>query len=154
LPGFIKRHAEVFRISIFEGMGTMILTYGICCGQYLPPFRDKVTNLYYGFFISCSLFLALCWSGAMTGGHINPAVTLGQMFRSPKVSLRTGLIYMVSQFIGAFFGALFGMSSLTKHGFSMMQQLDLTVEMLHSSIYSSTSWEKSSALSCSYSSSS
>lgn len=44
----------------------------------------------------------------MTGGHINPAVTLGQMFRTPKLSLRTGLMYMVTQFLGALFGALLG----------------------------------------------
>jgi glycerol uptake facilitator-like aquaporin len=120
----------VFKISIFEGVGTLILAYGICCGQYLPPFKDKVINVYYGFFISCSLFLALCWSGSMTGGHINPAVTLGQMFRSPKISLRTGLIYMTSQFIGALFGALLGKISFIKLGRFMMPLRDLIMVIL------------------------
>jgi glycerol uptake facilitator-like aquaporin len=94
------------KIVIFEGVGTLILAYGICCGQYLPPIDEKIINPFHSIFISCSLFLALCWSGSMTGGHINPAVTLGQMFRSPKIPLKVGLIYMISQLIGAFIGAL------------------------------------------------
>lgn len=85
-----------------------MLAYGVCCGQYLPPLRDKIPNPFYNIFVSCALFLALCWSGSITGGHINPAVTLGQMFRTPKVSLKTGFIYMLSQFIGAFVGSLLG----------------------------------------------
>ena len=64
----------------------------------------------------------------MTGGHINPAVTLGQMFRTPKISLRTGLIYMMSQFIGALFGALLGKNSFIKLGHFMMLQQDLIME--------------------------
>ena len=99
----------------------MILTYGICCSQYLPPIKDKVPNPFHGIFISCALFLALCWSGAITGGHINPAVTLGQMFRTPKLKLKTGLIYMASQFTGAFFGALLGKLKLIKLGLVMVQ---------------------------------
>lgn len=103
----------------------MILTYGICCSQYLPPIKDKVPNPFHSIFISCALFLALCWSGAITGGHINPAVTLGQMFRAPKLKLKTGLIYMASQFTGAFFGALFGNHTLIKLGHVTVRLLAL-----------------------------
>ena len=108
LPNFIKRHPELFRIGLFEGIGTLILTYGVCCGQYLTPVRDKVPNPFYSFFISSALFIALCWSGPMTGGHVNPAVTLGQMFRAPKLPLRTALKYMIFQLVGAMIGSLIG----------------------------------------------
>ena len=131
LPEFVKKHFELFRIGIFEGVGTLILAYGVCCGQYLPPIRDKVPNPFYSFFISAALFLALCWSGSMTGGHINPAVTLGQMLRTPKISLRTGLIYMVFQCLGAFIGSLLGTSLATKLGDITMQWQDHTMARRH-----------------------
>ena len=43
--------------------------------------------------------------GHVSGGHINPAVTLGFMILRLQ-SIPAGLLYMLAQFSGAFFGAL------------------------------------------------
>lgn len=108
LPDYVRRHSDFFKIAIFEGIGTLILTYAICCSQYVPPIRDKVPNVFYKFFVACAFFLSLCWSASLTGGHLNPAVTLGTMIRTPKLSKRTASMYIVSQIAGAFFGSLLG----------------------------------------------
>ena len=153
LPEFVKNHSEIFRIGVFEGVGTLMLAYGICIGQYLPPVKDRVPNVYYDFFISAVLFLALCWSGAMTGGHLNPDVTLGQMFRSPNVSLRTGLVYMVTQFLGALLGALLGTPILTQRTGSTTWSPAPTTKPPPSATWPWTSWARPSAPSSSCSSS-
>ncbi len=43
--------------------------------------------------------------GKVSGGHINPAVSLA-MFLTGRMSVIRLLIYMVGQVLGAFFGAL------------------------------------------------
>lgn len=50
------------------------------------------------------ILTAAAWTGNVSGGHINPAVTLAMMFtRNIKVGL--GLAYMVAQFAGAAAGS-------------------------------------------------
>lgn len=41
----------------------------------------------------------------VSGGHLNPAVTLGTMI-SGHLAVRTGLAYMAAQFLGGIVGAL------------------------------------------------
>jgi glycerol uptake facilitator-like aquaporin len=52
------------------------------------------------------LFFGICFSGRLTGGHLNPAVTLTFILkRDSDVNWKNGLLYMASQCIGALLGA-------------------------------------------------
>jgi glycerol uptake facilitator-like aquaporin len=64
-------------IFIFEALGTFFLAYGVCSTQYLNPNSNKVPNIFWTFFVSCYLFLGISASAPFTGGHVNPAVTVG-----------------------------------------------------------------------------
>jgi glycerol uptake facilitator-like aquaporin len=62
-------------IFMFEGIGTFFLAYGVCYTQYLVS--SVVPNIYWTFFVSCYLFLGIAAAAPFTGGHVNPAVTVG-----------------------------------------------------------------------------
>ena len=47
----------------------------------------------------------------ISGGHINPAVTLASMI-SGHIHWKRGLLYMLAQFLGAIFGALLQVSAI------------------------------------------
>lgn len=82
-----------FHIIAFEALGSFILTYGICSsGKHFAP--DIV--------IASAFFLAISQSGEITGGYINPIITIGMYIdnRHKKLTL-----YLIAQFIGAFVGA-------------------------------------------------
>jgi glycerol uptake facilitator-like aquaporin len=59
----------LYKVIFFEFTGTLFFTYGIALSG-LPGYPSDV-------FVSASLFLAICWAGELTGGHFNPAVTIG-----------------------------------------------------------------------------
>lgn len=74
-------------------MGSFILTYGICSsGKHIAP--DII--------IASALFLAISQSGEITGGYINPIVTIGTYIDNRHKKL---LLYLLAQFIGALLGA-------------------------------------------------
>jgi glycerol uptake facilitator protein len=52
-----------------------------------------------------AVVMAIYVAGGITGAHINPAVTLAAITRR-TITVSTGLLYMVAQVVGAFFGAL------------------------------------------------
>ena len=55
--------------------------------------------------------MAISFSGSFTGGHVNPAVTLAFIRKSKdNISWKTGLTYMLAQFIGAIIGAFVSVS--------------------------------------------
>ena len=57
-----------FHIFLFEGLGSFILTYGFCSsGLHDTP--DII--------IAASMFLAVSLTGEVTGGYINPIITIG-----------------------------------------------------------------------------
>lgn len=100
-----------FRIFVFEFTGTCILVYGIMNSQYVtPPYPipndyQPVLNPTHSIFISFALFLVLCFSGQLTGGHCNPAVTLSLLIsKGNKITWPVALAYVVSQFLGAITG--------------------------------------------------
>ena len=90
-------------IFLFEGLGTLVFLYGINASQYLTPTSSQVPNIYWTFFVSAFLFFGIAIAAPFTGGHINPAVTIGlaksQLCESSKI-----LTYIVSQLGGAFAG--------------------------------------------------
>jgi glycerol uptake facilitator-like aquaporin len=82
-----------------------LFMYGCCCSQYLLPDYKRIPNPFHSVFISCSLFIALCWSGGFTGGHVNPAVTMAMVRKQDGMKWREGALYMASQFVGAIIAA-------------------------------------------------
>lgn len=52
-----------------------------------------------------AVVMAVYVAGGITGAHINPAVTLAAILHK-SIAVSTGLLYMVAQVVGAFFGAL------------------------------------------------
>ena len=102
-----------FRIIVFEMSATCIFIYGVLSSQYLlppSPLPDPYTpinNPIHSFFISCCLFLILCYSGQLTGGHCNPAVTLSLLItKGNKITPLVFVVYALSQFAGALLGGL------------------------------------------------
>jgi glycerol uptake facilitator-like aquaporin len=56
-------------------------------------------------FNSLALFLVLCFSGQLTGGHCNPAVTLALLIsKGNRIRIPVALAYIFSQFLGAIAG--------------------------------------------------
>lgn len=90
-------------IFIFEAIGTMFLAYGVNTTQYLLPTSQMVSNPYWTFYVSCFLFFGIAASAPFTGGHVNPAVTIG-ITSSGLCESRKVLTYIISQLVGAFIG--------------------------------------------------
>ena len=112
LPSFIVKHFDYWRIVIFELIGTALFAFGICICQYQPPPPPPpynpipLPNPSKNAFIPMSLFFGICFSGRLTGGHLNPAVTLTFILkRDSDVTLPYGIVYMISQCVGALAGA-------------------------------------------------
>ena len=54
-----------FTVAIYEALGTLLFTYCI-----LASTADAITT-------ACALFSMVVIFGSVTGGHFNPAVTVG-----------------------------------------------------------------------------
>lgn len=93
----------ITNIFLFETLGSLILSYGICVSQYVHPISRKEPNHFWTFLISCFNFLAISIAGLFTGGHINPAATIG-LYVAGVVEKRKVPVYLVCQLIGAFLG--------------------------------------------------
>ena len=85
---------------ICEAIGTGVLVL-IGCGVAVLSSGDLVaTALAFGLAI-----VAMAYSvGTISGGHFNPAVTLGQ-FINKKIKGQEAIFYVIAQIIGAFIGA-------------------------------------------------
>lgn len=81
----------------------MFLAYGVNATQYLNPTSKMVPNPYWTFFVSCFLYLGIAAAAPFTGGHVNPAVTIG-VTSSGLCEGRKVLTYIFSQLCGAFIG--------------------------------------------------
>ena len=89
--------------------------YGIICSQYVsPPFPRPddyvgVKNPFHSIFCSAALFLCMSFAGQLTGGHVNPAVSLVFLLsKGNKVTPLVFTAYLFSQYIGAILGCLIG----------------------------------------------
>jgi glycerol uptake facilitator-like aquaporin len=72
-----------------------------------PSNYQPVLNPGHSIFVSCALFLALCFSGQLTGGHCNPSVTLTLLIsKGNKITPKVATVYICSQFLGAILGGL------------------------------------------------
>ncbi len=57
------------------------------------------------------ILIAVAWTANISGGHINPAVTLA-MIITKKITVPLGIAYMIAQFAGAAVGSLLLLLSL------------------------------------------
>ena len=90
------------RILVAELFGTMILVMGGPGSAILAGDRIHMAGVAFAF--GLSLLIAEYTIGAISGCHINPAVTLA-MWITKKVPTRTVPAYIIGQIIGAFAGA-------------------------------------------------
>ena len=86
---------------ISEFVGTLVLVLVACGVAVVTGANIVATSLAFGLVI-----VAMAYSiGNVSGCHINPAVSLA-MLLTGKMNLKDFIFYLVSQFLGAFIGAL------------------------------------------------
>jgi aquaporin Z len=97
---------SLFRRSIAELFGTFALVF-IGAGSVATKFFPDGGYGIFGIAVAHGLVLGVMVTAVMgiSGGHLNPAVTLGLM-AVRRTELRTGLAYMVAQLVGAVLAAL------------------------------------------------
>ena len=97
---------SLFRRSFAELLGTFALVFfgaGAVASKYFP----EATYGIFGVAVAHGLVLAVMVTALLgiSGGHLNPAVTLGLM-SVRRTDLRTGLAYIVAQLLGGVLAAL------------------------------------------------
>lgn len=97
---------SLLRRSIAEAIGTFALIFigvGSVAAKYYPDANYGV----YGIATAHALVLAVMITATMaiSGGHINPAVTVGLLV-ARRVTSQTAVAYIIAQLIGAVVGAL------------------------------------------------
>lgn len=86
-------------LFVFLGAGTVVVTGGLL-GEGLTSARLVAIALAHGLAIA----LLVAATANISGGHINPAVTLGAWVTG-KISLVKGGMYVIAQLVGAICGA-------------------------------------------------
>jgi aquaporin Z len=97
---------SLLRRSIAEALGTFALIFigvGSVAAKYYPDANYGI----YGIATAHALVLAVMITATMavSGGHINPAVTIGLLV-ARRTTPRTAVAYIIAQIIGAVLGAL------------------------------------------------
>ena len=97
---------SLFRRSFAELLGTFALVF-IGAGAVASKYFPEATYGIFGVAVAHGLVLAVMVTALLgiSGGHLNPAVTLGLM-AVRRTDLRTGLAYIVAQLLGAVLAAL------------------------------------------------
>ena len=96
--GAIENHSR--RIILFEGIGTMMLTYAFGCASLRAL---TIVNSPDAFLIACGLLAGLAFSGEITDAHFNPSVSLGAYLAKRTRVLKMNII---GQILGGVFGVL------------------------------------------------
>lgn len=116
------RSLRFWRAVGAELLGTLILTM-IGCGSVVTWDDDgKLVQIALCFGLSVAT--AVWIIGHVSGGHINPAVTVG-FFVTRRISLARAIFYLLSQCIGAIIGAAF-LYGLTPASYRHKGSLGLT----------------------------
>lgn len=97
---------SLFRRSLAELLGTFALVFfgaGSVASKYFP----EATYGIFGVAVAHGLVLAVMVTALLgiSGGHLNPAVTLG-LVAVRRTDLRSGAAYIVAQLVGAVLAAL------------------------------------------------
>ena len=97
---------SLLRRSIAEALGTFALVF-IGVGSVAAKYYPDANYGLYGIATAHALALAIMITATMaiSGGHINPAVTIGLLV-ARRTTGRTAVAYIIAQLIGAVLGAL------------------------------------------------
>ncbi|EDW85614.1 uncharacterized protein Dwil_GK23175 [Drosophila willistoni] len=106
-----QRLWDCFVLFLAELLGTALYVY-IGCISSVGVFNITTiaTCLAWGF----AVLLPVQWFGCISGGFVNPAVTLAAAIYQ-KLSIVNALLYFVAQLLGAFLGYGFIIGSLPKN---------------------------------------
>ena len=105
---------DLQRKAIAEMLGTLWLVLGGCgsavlAAIFLSPFEDGVVSTGIGFLgvalaFGLTVVTAAYALGHISGGHFNPAVTVGVLV-ARRIEVRDAIVYIVSQLVGAIIAA-------------------------------------------------
>jgi len=100
---------NLFKSSVAEAIGTFALIFiGVTSisAAKIGGAPDAVVNLAsIGLAHGLTIAVMVAALGAVSGGHFNPAVTFGFVVTG-RMNLATGLLYWISQLVGAWIAAL------------------------------------------------
>jgi len=92
-----------------EFLGTLVLVFS-GCSVCLDDWQAKIASahsqskvLHIALTFGLALSTVIWWVGHISGGHVNPAVTLA-MIVTRRIRLIVGLVYMIAQCLGAVLG--------------------------------------------------
>ncbi len=89
-----------------EFLGTMFFVFvGTGAVMAIGGAGDTASLLIIALAHGIGILTAAAWTGNISGGHINPAVTLAMMV-TKNIKIALGIAYMVAQFAGAAAGSL------------------------------------------------
>jgi len=91
-------------ILIAEGSVAQVVLGPGVKGREGDNFFGGFLNIAFGF--GLGLMVAILISGGVSGGHINPAVTLAMVLLNKMEKRRQALWYLLAQYLGAFMGAV------------------------------------------------
>lgn len=115
----------MFQIFLSEMVGTLLLLLlgvGVVANVVLPKTKGHnggwlLINIGWGFAVLIGVYAAF-----RSGGHINPAVTIGLLVSGAKefapgvpADLLTAAVYIAGQFSGAFIGAILAWAAYKRH---------------------------------------
>lgn len=100
LDELCSKEKRLWKATCGEFIGNLILNFFVS-GASSQPEDGVFKSLSFGL----SLFVAITIVGHLSGGHINPAVTVA-MLLSGRVSLIRSIFYIIAQCIGAATGTL------------------------------------------------
>lgn len=101
-----KWWCQVWRASLAELLGTAVLVFAmdtIVISSYET--ETKTPNLIMATLIAMTIAILLIATSPVSGGHINPVITISAMFIG-LISISQAAIYILAQCVGATIGAL------------------------------------------------
>ncbi|XP_073763109.1 aquaporin-9b isoform X1 [Danio rerio] len=106
LRGRCVLRRDIIREFLAELLGTFVLIlFG--CGSVAQTVlsreaKGQLLTIHFGF--TLGVMLAIYMAGGVSGGHVNPAVSLAMVVLR-KLPLKKFPVYVLAQFLGAFFGS-------------------------------------------------
>lgn len=111
--------AELFGSFLLVLLGCGAVANVVLKGSKAENSGWIVISLGWGFAVAIAVYA----SGWISGGHLNPAVTLG-FWAIGEISTKMALLYIVAQCVGSFFGAITVWLAFKQH-FDLTEDSDL-----------------------------